>query len=98
MSWDPGWVGVWLLVAGAVAIVIEGVLAAVWALAVGKRTRVLAERLQAEQTMLEEDVRRLRLALQEMELLWQPYGRALRWLRHPLIVALLQSYARRRAL
>ena len=95
---ELGWIGVWLLVAGAVAIVIEGVLAAVWALAVGKRTRVLAERLQAEQNLLEEDVRRLRLALEETERLWRPYGRALRWLRHPLAIALMQSYARRRAL
>jgi hypothetical protein len=95
---ELGWIGVWLLVAGAVAIVIEGVLAAVWALAVGKRTRALAERLQAEQTLLEDDVRRLRLALEETERLWRPYGRALRWLRHPLAIALLQSYARRRTL
>lgn len=93
-----GWIGVWLLVAAAAAIVIEGALAAVWALAVGKRTRALAERLQSEQTLLEDDVRRLRLALEEMEGLWRPYGRALRWLRHPLAIALLQSYARRRAL
>lgn len=95
---ELGWIGVWLLVAGAVAIVIEGVLAVVWALAVGKRTRTLAERLQAEQNLLEEDVRRLRLALEETERLWRPYGRALKWLRHPLAIALMQSYARRRAL
>ena len=98
MSQDLSWIGVWLLVGSAVAIVIEGVLAALWAYAVGKRARALAERLQAEQTLLEDDVRRLRLALEEMERLWRPYGRALRWLRHPLTVALLQSYARRRAL
>ena len=95
---ELGWIGVWLLVAGAAAIVVEGALAAVWALAVGKRTRALAEKLQAEQTLLEDEVRRLRLALEEMERLWRPYGRALRWLRHPLAIALLQSYARRRAL
>lgn len=95
---ELGWIGVWLLVGGALAIVIEGVLAVVWALAVGKRTRALAERLQAEQNLLEEDVRRLRLALEETERLWRPYGRALRWLRHPLAIALMQSYARRRAL
>lgn len=95
---ELSWIGVWLLVAGAVAIVIEGVLAVVWALAVGRRTRALTERLQAEQNLLEEDVRRLRLALEETERLWRPYGRALRWLRHPLAIALMQSYARRRAL
>jgi hypothetical protein len=95
---ELSWIGVWLLVAGAVAIVIEGVLAALWTFALGKRARSLAERLQAEQTLLEDDVRRLRLALEETERLWRPYGRALRWLRHPLAIALLQSYARRRAL
>jgi hypothetical protein len=93
-----GWIGVWLLVGAVVAIVIEGVLAAVWALAVGRRTRVLAELLQSEQAMLDDDVRRLRLALEEMERLWRPYGRTLRWLRHPIAIALMQSYARRRAL
>ncbi len=93
-----GWIGVWLLVGAVVAIVIEGVLAAVWALAVGRRTRALAELLQSEQAMLDDDVRRLRLALEEMERLWRPYGRTLRWLRHPLAIALMQSYARRRVL
>jgi hypothetical protein len=38
----------------------------------------------------------LRLAVAEMEVLWQPYGRTLRWLRHPIAIALLQSYMRRR--
>ncbi len=92
------WIGVWLLVGSAVVILIEGVLAAVWALAVGRRTRTRAERLQAEQVLIDEDVRRLRLALEETERLWRPYGSALRWLRHPLAIALMQSYARRRAL
>ena len=95
---ELGWIGVWLLVAAAVLIVIEGVLAAVWGLIVGRRTRLIAERLLAEQTLLDEDFRRLRLALEETERLWRPYGRALRWLRHPLVIAVLQSYARRRAL
>jgi hypothetical protein len=68
------------------------------AFAVGKRTRALAEHLQAEQELLQSDVQRLRHALEETERLWRPYGRALRWLRHPLTIALLQSYARRRVL
>ncbi len=29
--------------------------------------------------------------------LWRPYRRALRWLRHPLVLALLGSYRRRMA-
>ena len=39
----------------------------------------------------------LRSALEETRRLWKPYRRALRWLRHPITIALLQSYARRRA-
>ena len=92
-----GLIGIWMLVAGAVAIVIEGALAAVWALGIGKRTSAIAVRMQAEQRLLDEDVQWLRLALEETERLWRPYGLALSWLRHPLVIALLQSYSRRRA-
>lgn len=95
---DLSSIGIWLLVASAVAIVVECVVAVIWGLAVGKRTRLLAERVQAERGLLEEDVRRLRLGLEETKLLWQPYQRALKWLRHPLTIALLQSYASRRVL
>ena len=49
-----------------------------------------------ERGRIEADIERLRLALAETEVLWQPYGRLLRWLRHPIAIALLQSYARRR--
>jgi len=51
----------------------------------------------SEQTQLHSDVERLRAALAETEVLWRPYRRLLRWLRHPLAIALMQSYARRRA-
>lgn len=92
-----GWVGVWLLVGSAVVIVIEGAAAARWGLAMARRTRALSEQLEAERGLIEEDVKRLRLALEETGRLWKPYRRALRWLRHPIAIALLQSYARRRA-
>jgi hypothetical protein len=92
-----GWIGVWLLVAAALAIVVEGLLAVVWALGVAQRARVLSEQMETEQGLIEEDLKRLRAAMDEAERLWRPYGRALRWLRHPLTIALLESYARRRA-
>jgi hypothetical protein len=92
-----GWIGVWLLVAGAVAIVVEGAVAALWGLAMAKRTRALSEQLEAERGLIEADLQRLRSALEETRRLWKPYRRALRWLRHPITIALLQSYARRRA-
>ena len=92
-----GWVGVWLLVAAIVAMMAEGVLAAVWATAVVNRSRALSERVETEQGLIEVDVKRLRAALEETERLWRPYRRALRLLRHPLTIALFGSLARRRA-
>jgi hypothetical protein len=92
-----GWIGVWLLVAAAVAIVAEAVLAGVWGLAFVKRSRLLAERIETERGMIEADLKRLQDALEETRRLWKPYRRALRWLRHPLTIALLQSYGGRRA-
>jgi hypothetical protein len=92
-----GWIGVWLLAISAVAIVVEGVLAAVWGAAMATRSRALAERIQTERGLIETDLARLLAALDETKRLWRPYRRALRWLRHPLAIALLQSFARRRA-
>lgn len=92
---ELAWIGVWLLVAAVLAILLELTLMAVWGLAVGKRARLLAEGLEAERGLIESDLRRLRLAIEETERLWQPYRKALRWLRHPLVIALLQSYRRR---
>ena len=91
-----GWIGVWLLVICAVAIVVEGVVAALWGVAVGKRTRALSEQLKTERGLIEADMQRLRSALEETQRLWKPYRRALGWLRHPIVIALFQSYARRR--
>jgi hypothetical protein len=90
-------VGVWLLVAGAVAIVVEGVLAALWGMSLARRSAALSARLETERALIEADLARLRAALEETQRLWRPYRRILRWVRHPLVIALLQSYARRRA-
>jgi hypothetical protein len=79
-----------------VLMLAEGVLVAVWGLAVARRTRALAHLAQTEQGLIEADVEKLRSALAETQRLWQPYQRVLRWLRHPIVIALLQSYARRR--
>jgi hypothetical protein len=94
---ELGWIGVWLLVAGGVAIVVEMVVLAVWGVAMGKRARLLADRLEAERGQIESDLAKLRLAIEEMRRLWQPYRKTLRWLRNPLVIALLQSYRRRLA-
>ncbi|HEV1992346.1 MAG TPA: hypothetical protein VGR34_05735 [Candidatus Dormibacteraeota bacterium] len=92
-----GWIGVWLLVAGGAAIVVEGVLAGVWGMAVAKRSRALQERIETERGLIEADLQRLQDALEETRRLWRPYRRALRWLRHPIAIALMQSFAGRRA-
>ena len=94
---DYGWIGVWLLAGSLAVIVVEMVVGAVWTARVARRSRALSERLAGEQRMLQEDLDRLRRSIEEMERLWRPYARALRWFRHPLVVALLGSWSRRRA-
>jgi hypothetical protein len=90
-----GWVGVILLVAAGLVIVIEAVVAALWGAAVARRAIKLSERLQTERGLLEADLEKLRLAIEETRRLWRPYRIALRWLGHPLTIALWQSYRRR---
>jgi hypothetical protein len=90
-------IGVWLLVVSVAAMVVEGVVAAVWAVSLAKRSVALSERLESEQTLIKADLERLRAAVEEAKRLWLPYNRILRWVRHPLAIALLESYARRRA-
>ncbi len=92
-----GWIGVWLLAAGGLAILVEVTVMAVWGAALGERTRLLAVRLEFERGLLESDLEQLRHAIEETERLWRPYRRTLRWLRNPLLIALLQSYRRRAA-
>lgn len=90
-------IGVWLLVVSAVAIVVEGIVAAAWTVSIAKRSRALTEQMEAGRGLIEADFARLRAAAEETRRLWAPYRRLLRVVRHPLAVALLQSYARRRA-
>ena len=92
-----GWIGVWLLVVSAVAVVLEGALVGIWALRLTRRGKLLSQRLAEEQRLIEADIARLNAALAETEVLWQPYARLLRVLRHPLVIALIQSFARGRA-
>jgi hypothetical protein len=90
-----GWAGVALLVAAGLAILIEGAVASVWGLRLSRRAATVAGRLQAERGLLEADLEKLRLAIAETRRLWRPYRIALRWLGHPLTIALWQSYRRR---
>ena len=90
-----GWAGVGLLVVAGVAIVIEAAMAAWWGRAVAMHALTLSQRLETERGLVEADLERLRLALEETRRLWRPYRVALRWLQHPLVIALLSSYRRR---
>ena len=94
---ELGWIGSSLLVIGVLAIVVEMALAGIWSVRLARKSRALSERLAAERALLQADVERLRAAIAETEVLWQPYGRLLRWLQHPLAIALVQSLMRRRA-
>ena len=89
------WIGIWLLVLGAVVIVIELAIGGIWTARLARRAQRLSARLGADQRAIQADVERLKAALAETAVLWQPYRRLLRYLRHPLVVALIQSYARR---
>jgi len=92
-----GTIGVGLLVTGAAAIGLEVALVVLWGVAMGRRMRVLTAYIEAERSGIQADVERLKLAIEETKRLWRPYRRILRWLRHPLVLALLGSYRRRLA-
>lgn len=94
---DIGWIGVWLLVAGILAILLECALAALWSVRLTRKARALSLSLANDQRLIQADIERLRVRLADTEALWRPYARVLRFLRHPLVLALMQSYARRRA-
>ena len=90
-----GTIGIWLLVAAVIASLVEITLMVMWGLAMGRRMQALSQRLASQRVEIEADLEKLRRAIEETRALWQPYRRVLRWLRHPLVLALLGSYGRR---
>ena len=88
-------IGPWLLVLGAAVIVVEGAVASVWTVRLTRQGRALAAILERERGLVQADVARLRDTLEETRRLWEPWRQALRWLRHPLVAALLGSFWRR---
>ena len=94
---DYGLLGIWVLIVSAAVIVVEGVLAALWSARIARRSRVLSERLASKQAAVKAEVDRLIASIEEANVLWEPYGKLLRWLQHPLAIALAQSFIRRRA-
>lgn len=94
-SEDLSLIGIWLLVFSTVVILIEGAVAALWSARLARRSQRLSAQLIAEQRLIQADVEKLRLAMAETQALWRPYAQALRYLRHPLVAAVLQSLLRR---
>jgi multidrug efflux pump subunit AcrA (membrane-fusion protein) len=94
---DLAVLGIWLLVFAFAVIVVELALAGYWTARVARRAQVLSAQLASQQAVLQADVERLRANLAETQLLSQPYRRVLRLLRHPITIALMQSFARRMA-
>ena len=90
-------VGPWLLVLGAAVILVEGTVASVWTVRLARQGRALTAMLERQRGLVQADVSRLRETLEETRRLWEPWRRALRWLRHPLVAALLASFWRRLA-
>jgi len=88
-------VGPWLLVLGGAVILLEGAVASVWSVRLARQGRALAAILERERGLVQADVARLRETLEETRRLWEPWRRALRGLRHPLVAALLASLWRR---
>ena len=94
---DPQWIGIWMLVVSVVVIICEGALATIWSLRLSRKSRTISKLMASQQAALNADVERLRASIAETHELWQPYRRLLRLLRHPLTIALMQSFARRAA-
>jgi hypothetical protein len=92
-----GWIGIGVLIAAGVALVIEAALLAVWGLTMAKRVKVLREQVETGRAEIDEDLTRLKAALEETRRLWETYRRLLRWVNHPLAIALLGSFRRRLA-
>jgi len=92
-----GTVGLWLLVAAGLVLIVELVLLAVWGVAMSRRMLALNESVSTQRAAIQADLDRLRRAIDETKVLWQPYSQVLRTLNHPLVLAVLASVRRRRA-
>jgi hypothetical protein len=92
-----GWIGVWLLAGGLAAIALELVLITPRVLRIRRRVLALDAVLAAVDPRRSAELRRLRLLRGELDDLLRPYRRVRRWMLHPLTLALLESYRRRRS-
>ena len=89
----------WLTIAaaGALVVAVELLIAAALVIAIRNRLARLTGLLGSEAGMAESELMRLQLALADGRRLLLPYRRLWKSLRHPLVVALLASFWRRRS-
>lgn len=92
---DLGVIGIYVFLLTVIVIILELALAGYWSIRLALRAQMLGARLSTERALLHADVERLRANIAEMKILWQPYRRVLRLLRHPITIALMQSLMRR---
>ena len=90
-----GTIGLWLLAVGGAAILVEAIVFALWSWRLANDGRALAVLIDTQRGLVQADVARLRETIEETQRLWAPYGRLLRWLRHPLVAAVIASLGRR---
>ena len=92
-----GWVGLWLAVAGLAVVAIELLVLVPGFLRLTKRLNQLTLLLEQQVSLTRDELQALQGSTTERSALLRPYRRLWRWLRHPLALALLRSYWRRRA-
>jgi len=85
-----------LAVAGLLAIAIELGLIAPRAIRLRKKGRMLMAMLEENRRLTNHELEILRESQAETRALLKPYRRVARYLRNPLVLALLASYRRRR--
>jgi hypothetical protein len=92
-----GWIGVWLLAVGLLAIAIELALMLPRALRLQRKAAALRSLLERSSADRDLELGRLQELMAEIEYKLRPYRRVRRVALHPLTVALLASYRRRRS-
>jgi hypothetical protein len=92
-----GWVGIWLLGVGLALIVLELALIGPRLLRLQRKAVVLRTLLERESAQRDLERLRLQRVLGEIGFKLRPYRRVRRLAVHPLTLALLASYRRRRS-
>lgn len=97
MNEAAGTAGLWLLLIAGVALVLEvlALVPSVWSLQ--RRALALRAALEWERELTQVEIDRLLSLRAETERLLVPYRRLVRFLSHPLLLAVFASWRRRRA-